>query len=221
MYNDLSVFCIRRDFGYNGIRKVTEMSIGKNIKQIRIDNNLTQKQLAKIAGVTDKAVSMWEMEKREPRMGAIQKIADFFGVSKSKIIDEPPFDYPSLQKNIKSDLTNYISIDGFSFEYYNTEFKNVYHPSDNVYLLQTKDNMAPFILKQDKLTVEISQTVKNNSCYAVIIDSNPASIHRIVLSDNGLELLSDNPYFPKQFFSLSEQNRVKVIGKVTKIIREL
>lgn len=62
-------------------------SVGKNIKYIRIANDLTQAQMGIIAGVSDKAVSTWEAGIKEPRMGAIQKISDHFGVLKSDIID--------------------------------------------------------------------------------------------------------------------------------------
>ena len=65
------------------------MSIGKNIKRLRESNNMTQRELATIAGVTDKAVSMWESDQRDPRMGAISKIAEYFGIEKSDIIDDP------------------------------------------------------------------------------------------------------------------------------------
>lgn len=65
------------------------MSIAKNIRELREAHNLTQAELGKIAGVSDKAVSTWENGTAEPRMGAIQKIADYFHISKGSIIDEP------------------------------------------------------------------------------------------------------------------------------------
>lgn len=64
------------------------MGIKENIKALRKQHNLSQQELAKIAGVTDKAISTWESGTRIPRMGAIQKIADFFGLQKSDIIEE-------------------------------------------------------------------------------------------------------------------------------------
>ena len=64
------------------------MSIGKNIKRLRESRGLTQAELGKIAGVTDKAVSTWENGSADPRMGAIQKIADYFGVKKADILDD-------------------------------------------------------------------------------------------------------------------------------------
>ncbi len=63
------------------------MTIGDNIKTLRERFDLTQAQLGEIAGVSDKAVSTWENGANVPRMGAIQKIADYFGIPKSEIIE--------------------------------------------------------------------------------------------------------------------------------------
>lgn len=62
------------------------MSIADNIKRLRETYGLTQAELGAIAGVTDKAVSTWESGEKAPRMGAVQKIADHFGISKSAIL---------------------------------------------------------------------------------------------------------------------------------------
>lgn len=64
------------------------MSIGNNIKNLRLKYGLDQAQFGEIAGVTDKAVSSWEKEKSIPRMGAIEKIATYFEIKKSDIIED-------------------------------------------------------------------------------------------------------------------------------------
>lgn len=64
------------------------MPIGENIKRLRIMHGLSQKELARIAGVSDKAVSTWESGSKEPRMGVVQKIADHFGLKKSNLIED-------------------------------------------------------------------------------------------------------------------------------------
>ena len=83
------------------------MSIATNIKEIRLKHNLSQKEFAKIAGVSDKAVSTWENGTKEPRMGTIQKIADYFGLKKSDIIEDKDT-LPELtakdEREIESDL---------------------------------------------------------------------------------------------------------------------
>lgn len=64
------------------------MGVSENIKLLRSRFELTQDELGKIEGVSGKAVHTWETGSREPRMGAIQKIADHFGLSKSALIED-------------------------------------------------------------------------------------------------------------------------------------
>lgn len=66
------------------------MSIAENIKRLREEHNMSQKEFGKIAGASDKAVSSWERGERIPRMGAIEKIANHFGIQKSDIIEDVP-----------------------------------------------------------------------------------------------------------------------------------
>lgn len=68
------------------------MSIADNIKRIRESHGMTQLEFAQIAGVSDKAVSTWENGLKIPRMGPIQKISTYFGVTISEILsdDEQP-----------------------------------------------------------------------------------------------------------------------------------
>ena len=83
------------------------MSIGDNIKRLREAHDLTQEQLGEIAGATDKAVSTWEKGKAVPRMGAIQRMADYFGISKSDIIEDK--EKPILEDELDNELINLLS----------------------------------------------------------------------------------------------------------------
>jgi transcriptional regulator with XRE-family HTH domain len=64
------------------------MSIGTNIKNLRLYRGMTQSQFAKLLGVSDKAVSSWENDTKVPRMGIVEKISQIFGISKSVILDD-------------------------------------------------------------------------------------------------------------------------------------
>lgn len=52
-----------------------------NIKKLRLQHSMTQAEFGAIAGVSDKAVSTWEQELKNPRKNAIKKLAQHFGVS--------------------------------------------------------------------------------------------------------------------------------------------
>ena len=62
--------------------------VANNIRNLRLSYNMSQKDFALIAGVSDKAVSTWANGIKVPRMGVIQKIADHFGIKKSDILED-------------------------------------------------------------------------------------------------------------------------------------
>ncbi len=64
------------------------MTIGQNIKRLRLQYGLSQTELGKIVGVSDKAVSTWENDVSEPKIKTIQILADHFGIKKSDIVEE-------------------------------------------------------------------------------------------------------------------------------------
>ena len=64
------------------------MSIGSNLRKLRDAHGLSQSDLARVAEVTDQAVSAWETNVRVPRMKYMQRIADYFNVPVSVIIEE-------------------------------------------------------------------------------------------------------------------------------------
>lgn len=68
------------------------MPISDNIKKLRQIFNVTQDELGEIAGVTGNAVSQWENGRSEPRMGAIERMAACFQISKSHLIEDGGMD---------------------------------------------------------------------------------------------------------------------------------
>lgn len=61
-------------------------SYAYQISKIRIDNNLTQLELANILGVSDKTVSSWENGNTTPDSETIKKICSEFGISLSAFV---------------------------------------------------------------------------------------------------------------------------------------
>lgn len=56
------------------------MTFGSVLKILRLRNNLTQKQLAAILGVSESRIGMYEREQREPDFEMLEAIADYFNV---------------------------------------------------------------------------------------------------------------------------------------------
>lgn len=57
------------------------MSLGKTLASLRKEIKLTQHQLASALKITRGALSMYELDKREPDNSTLIKISDYFDVS--------------------------------------------------------------------------------------------------------------------------------------------
>ena len=56
-------------------------TVGKRISYIREDSDISQKQLAKMVGITEASMSRYENDIREPKAMIVARIADALGVS--------------------------------------------------------------------------------------------------------------------------------------------
>jgi DNA-binding XRE family transcriptional regulator len=64
------------------------MAIGDKIKALRDNKGISQQDLAKAIGVSDQAISAWENNKKVPRMGSVERLASFFDVPKTYLIED-------------------------------------------------------------------------------------------------------------------------------------
>lgn len=62
------------------------MSIGTRIQQLRINNGLTQEQLAEKLAVSRQSISKWEMEQSLPEIDKVVLMSKLFGVGTNEIL---------------------------------------------------------------------------------------------------------------------------------------
>lgn len=77
--------------------------IGDKIKELRLQNGLTQKSLGEKCGIAEPTIRKYELGKLNPKVGTIKKIADALNVPVSEIIDWSKYDeqYPYLADEVK------------------------------------------------------------------------------------------------------------------------
>lgn len=69
------------------------MSIGENIKRIRKEKGVLQKEAAAAVGLNESNYNRMENGHREPTVAALKKLSELFGVSTDYLID-PDTDLP-------------------------------------------------------------------------------------------------------------------------------
>ncbi len=75
--------------------------IGKLIKKIRKDNNLTQAELAEKLGVTYQAVSKWENGKNIPDIAVLKQISDEFNINLDDLLNGEEIITNKQKKHLK------------------------------------------------------------------------------------------------------------------------
>ena len=194
------------------------MSIGERIRSLREAQGLTQQQLGEIAGVSDKAVSTWENNANIPRMGAIQRIADHFGIKKSDIIEEDSvLTHPDFLTIARRRIPLLGNIQCGEPTYAAAEFESYVEVGAAVqcdFALRAKgDSMTGArIHNGDIVFIRRQDTVLNGEIAAVLLDDD-ATLKRVRFIPGGITmLLAENPKY-EPIIGDSETRSVRILGK--------
>lgn len=201
------------------------MSIAENIKRIRLEHGLSQAELGKIAGVSDKAVSTWELGLKTPRMGAVEKMASYFSIAKSAIVDDVPATanesrpippgFEPMPKMKKVPLIGSIACGDPITAIQNREGE-IDAPEDMRcdFALRCKgDSMVGAgIHDGDAVYINIQPEVENGEIAAVRI-GDEATLKRVYLHADYIELRPENPAYESIIRRRDEMNDVHIEGK--------
>lgn len=81
------------------------MTIGKNIKRIRKEKGMTQKQLGELCGINEANVRKYELGKANPKLETVNKIASALGVTAFDIMGVGYFDSITDLKSLRNEIT--------------------------------------------------------------------------------------------------------------------
>lgn len=83
----------------------------QNLRNLRESDSLSQNQFAQKIGFSQSAVSAWENNTREPGIGALIKISQFFNVSVDYLIgnSSAPLEI-KMQKKLSPDEQNLLNV---------------------------------------------------------------------------------------------------------------
>jgi len=199
------------------------MSTANAIKLLRQQYGLTQIELGLIAGVTDKAVSTWERGEAEPRMGAIERIAEHFGISKSQIIGD---DQPAPATLRMVPLYGSIPAGQPNLTDNNVQDHVPFEPDEtgDYYALTIHGaSMEPTLMDGDIVYVHYQQNVQSGDIAIVSVGVDSGTCKEIQIYPNGIMLVGHNhdAYTPR-FFTVEEVQKLPVTiqGKVVGMSRK-
>lgn len=198
------------------------MSIGKNIKVLRERSGMSQNDVAKLLGVTDKAVSTWENDRRIPRIGQIEKLCAMFGVKKSQLLEDNlrasmPSNIAPLMQMKKIPLVGQIACGKPILAEENvTDYIDLPAHIHADFALTCKGNsmIGAGIQDGDIVYIRKQEIVENGEIAAVIVnEESEATLKRFYRVGNMVTLSAENPQFAPLVFQNDEINRLHIVGK--------
>ncbi len=87
-------------------------TIGSRLKSLRMNEQLSQQQVANLIGVNKTAISYYETDERQPPLGTLVHLANIFGVTTDYILGrekERPLDMQGLSVEDKEILRYVIA----------------------------------------------------------------------------------------------------------------
>ena len=64
----------------------SDMDVGKNIRNLRLEHDMSMKDLAAKLGVADSAICRWENNQAKLTLDMAVKIADLFGIPMEELV---------------------------------------------------------------------------------------------------------------------------------------
>ena len=83
------------------------MTLSQNIKQFRLERNLTQEQLGATLGISGQAISKWETSETYPDGAMLVPLAQALGVSLDKLFGNEIYTMEDISLRIKK-LSYYL-----------------------------------------------------------------------------------------------------------------
>ena len=196
-------------------------------KKIRLENNLTQEELAKALDVSKSTISMYETGSRLPGLEMLEVIADFFNIDMNKLTGKQ---YNKTSSNNILDIKNIYPVELKKFPllgniacgepiFADNDKENYIVADSSIHadfcLHAQGDSMINArILDGDIVFIKEQPLVNNGEIVAVII-GDEATLKRVYYDkeQNRLMLVSENPLFKPLVYFNEELDNIRILGK--------
>ena len=205
------------------------MTIGERIKAARERKNISQIELAKLIGSSKQSVYKYEKNIiTNIPSNKIEAIAKALNTTPAELMGWETNVTPMPKSNVfMRPLFNSVAA-GFGVVADNTIISYVptfiTTPSEQeqyIWISVQGDSMSPLIDDGSEILVKKQDCVDNGQIGVVLIDGKDAGVKKISYGDNWIELVSVNPYYPPRRFEGADVQRVRILGLVKKVSKNL
>lgn len=204
------------------------MSIfSSKLSELMDQQKITDALLAEKLNVSRTTILRWRSGERSPKLGKMNEIAAFFGVS-PKVFVEQNLLSQTKNNESKSAIPKYGYVtagpDGTAFqEFLGYEiFDDITNPEDYFALDVAGDSMTgDGILDGDTVLIQVQPTIDYNGQIAVvIINGEEGTLKHVYINDGSITLQSSNLAYQPRIFIGEECSIIKIAGVLKELKRK-
>lgn len=208
------------------------MTVGEKIKEARLQKGLTQQELADLLGYKSRSsINKIEVGGRDIPRSQIVQIAKALGVAPAYLMgweDEKPSASPlpadkihmiPIFESVSAGFGAYACSD--IIDYMPLYFQNPSDVPDTICIKVQGDSMYPKIEDGDIIVVRRQESVDSGSIAVVLVDEEQGYVKKVIYDRETIELHSINPEYAPKIFKGKDVLRVRVVGLVKKIVKEV
>ena len=195
--------------------------MAKNIRRYMVAQDKSRNDICEALDIAYTTFSDWINGNKYPRIDKIEMLANYFGVSKSDLVEEPVAEETSTKARripVYGRVAAGIPIEAveniIDFEEIPAGWKGEYGC-----LVIKGDSMSPRILDGDRVVVKRQDDAESGDIVIAIINGNDGVCKKLIKHDAGITLQSLNPAYEPMFFSKESQEStpVTIWGKVVEL----
>ena len=185
----------------------------------------TQREIAQAIDVSPQTFNTWCQGIAIPRMGKVQRLADYFNIGKSDLIDDKPINSSvnttkGIKINVLGRVAAGIPIEAIENIIDTEEISEELARTGNFFGLQIHgDSMEPKISDGDVVIVRQQDDAESGDIVIATVNGDEATCKRLRKYRDGIELIANNPTYEPLFFSNEEiiNKPVRIIGRVVEL----
>lgn len=196
--------------------------MGDNIQYYMDINKIERREFAKALGVPYSSLTDWINGNTYPRIDKIQRMADYFHIEKSDLVE--PRNSSKKTESIRIPVLGRIAAgiplemieDIVDWEEVDAETAK----QGDIFALKIEGHsMEPRILDGDVVIIRKQDDAESGDTVIVSVNGDDATCKRLRKFKDGIELVPNNPAYAPMFFTNQEilSKPVRILGKVIEL----
>lgn len=198
--------------------------MAKNIRRYMSLNNVTQAEVCATLGIKTPTFSDWVNAKTYPRIDKIELMANYFGISKSDLVEDRSNSDARKGKGASIPVYGRVAA-GIPIEMIEDiidteEITEELAKTGEFFGLKIHgDSMEPRMREGDVVIVRRQDDAETGDTVIATINGTDATCKRLKKYRDGIELIATNPSYPTMFFANEEIEKkpICIIGRVVEL----